>query len=325
MTSITLTDYDIPFNRFDQPLLGVASDAVHLVVIWPATSLGLIDKLDEDKKKWPEAFKRELLKKQRGRCPWTDCNDPLDLNDKLEVDHVWPISKGGRHWVLNLQLLHKRCNQKKAARIDFALKNISPLLPHLVLSIRWLSKHPRLAGLIVGGIALVIAIAIVVKWLREYVNGMRRYLHLLKSAQDSLTRTATTVSRHLESAGAQALQVQSTACGFAVKARGIAGQLGRETTHRLITTAGEMPGRFGPAATRIRDASPESLAEPVGLALRSARHAGGSLGDSARTAAGRVKSRAYRAPGLVRGATERVSDMLPRPHRKTRTAFVLST
>lgn len=99
MTTITLTDYDTRLTRFDVPWLGVASDAVHLVVIWPATSLGLIDKHDEDKKKWTEAFKRELFKKQRGRCPWTDCNDPLDLNDKLEVDHVWPISKGGRHWV----------------------------------------------------------------------------------------------------------------------------------------------------------------------------------------------------------------------------------
>ena len=312
MTTTTFTDNDMLFNRFDQPLLGVASDAVHLVYFWPMTSLGFIDPLNPPP--WPEGFKREMLKKQRGRCPWTDCNDPLDLNDKLEVDHVWPISKGGRNWILNLQLLHKRCNIEKSDRIDFAVNNISPLLPHLVVLIRWLSKHPRLAALIVGGIALIIAISIVVKWLRKYVDGVRRYALWSRSARDSLARNASRLSGDLEGI-----------CRFARKARRVAGQTGRESTHRLATTAGEMLGRVGSAATNVRDTSSEGLREPAGLAVRSARRAGGTLGGSAWTAVTRVKSGASHAPGLVQSQAGRVAGLLPRPRRKTQPAFALST
>ena len=319
MTATTLTSFDLPLNRFDQPLLGVMSDLLHLVYFWPATSdsFGFIEDVEYEPP--TDEFKRAMLGKQDGMCPW--CEDLLDFDD-IEVDHVWPRSKGGRHWIFNLQVLHSRCNREKSDRIDFALGNISPLLPHLVALIRWLSKRPRLAALIIGGIALIVAIAIAVKWLRKYVDGLRRYARL---ALESLSHAAGTLSGHLSDASQQALRVQSNACGFAEKTRGIAGQLGRETTHRLVTKAGEMPGRFGPAATRIRDASPKSLAEPVGLALRSARRAGGTLSESARTAAAHVKSRACHAPGLVRGATERASDMLPTPRRKTRPAFALNT
>ena len=317
MTTITFTDYDIPFNRFDQPLLGVASDAVHLLVVWPAYEVGLIGKVDPNNP--TDNFKRRLLEKQDGVCPW--CTDSLDF-DEIEIDHVWPVSKGGRNWVFNKQALHGPCNKEKSDRIDYAVENISPLLPYLVASIRRLSKRPRLAALIVGGIALIVAIAIVVMWLRKYVDGLRRYARV---ALESLSHAAGTLSGHLGDASKQALKVRSSACGFAEKARGIAGQLGRETTHRLITTAGEMPGRFGPAATRIRDASPERLSEPVGRAVRSARRAGGTLSESSRTAVAHIKSRASRAPGLVRGATERASDMLPTPRRKTQSAFALNT
>lgn len=299
MTTITLTDYDIPLNRFDQPLLGVASDALHLAVIWPACKVGFIEKLDPDKIKWSEGFKREMLRKQGGRCPWTNCNDPLDLNDKLEVDHVWPISKGGRNWILNLQLLHKRCNIEKSDRIDFAVNNISPLLPHLVVLIRWLSKHPRVAALIVGGIALVIAIAIVVKWLSEYVNGVRRYLHLLRSAQESLSRLtrrhSVTVSGQLEGA-----------YGFAQKARGIAGGVPTCAVH---------------LADRARGLPSARATKAVNHAKQTVR---GAAGVVRRTASGAVNSVPH-TPRMAQRAAGRVSDALPRPWRKTRPAVAVST
>ncbi len=312
MTSITFTDYDIPFNRFDQPLLGVASDAVHLVFYWPGTSLGFVDK--DWWVKHTEEFKRKMLEKQRGLCTW--CEAPLDYND-ITVDHVWPISKGGRNWTLNYQVLHWWCGIAKSDSIGWVLMRDLLVLRTLLDGRRQpgitIPPIPNKQWFVVGA-ALVVGGCLTVKWLRGDVHGMPRYEHLFRSAQEALKRNGSRFDGHLESA-----------CGFAQKARGIAGQLGRLTTHRVAMTAGEMPGLVGAAATRIRDASPESLAEPVGLALRSTRHAGGSLGDSARTAAGRVKSRAYRAPGLVRGATERVSDKLPRPQWKTRTAIALNT
>lgn len=311
MTTATFTDGDIRFNRFDQPLLGAASDALHLVFFWPATEFGIIDEIDPNSIRRSESFKREMLRKQGGECTW--CQKPLHY-DAVEVDHVWPISRGGRNWVSNLQVLHgvkgnedgRKCNQEKAASIDFALRNISPLLPHLVALIRWLSKRPRLAALIVGGIALVIAIAIVVKWLSEYVNGVRRYLRLLKSAQESLTRTATTVSRHLESAGAQALHVQSTACGFAVKARGIAGGVPTCAVHLAERARGLPSARATKAANHA------------------ARTVRGAAGVVRRAASGAVNSVPH-TPGLAQRTAGRVSDALPRPWRKTRTALAVST
>ena len=292
MTTTTFTNDDLRFNRFDQPLLGVMSDLLHLVYFWPATSdsFGFIEDVEYEPP--TDEFKRAMLGKQDGMCPW--CEDLLDFDD-IEVDHVWPRSKGGRHWIFNLQVLHMKCNLEKSYRIDFALGNISPLLPHLVLSIRWLSKHPRLAGLIVGGIALVIAIAIVVKWLREYVNGMRRYLHLLRSAQEALERNASRLTGRLGGTG-----------GFAQKARGIAGGVPTCAVH---------------LAERARGLPSARATKAVNHAKQTMR---GATSCVRRTASGAVNSVPH-TPGLAQRAAARVSDALPRPWSKTRHAFALNT
>ena len=292
MTTITFTDYDIPFNRFDQPLLGVASDALHLLVIWPATSdrFGFID--DVDYKSPTDEFKRAMLEKQDGVCPW--CQDRLDFDD-IEVDHVWPRSKGGRHWIFNLQVLHSRCNREKSDRIDFAVENILSTLLPLIWSpplvqklIRWLSNHPRLAALIVGGIALIVAISIVVKWLRKHVDGVRRYI---LSLRESLSHTANTLSRHLGDASQQALKVQSNACGFAQRVRGIAGHVPVPLRH-AAGGAGALASAHVPAV--------------AGDALKAV------------SGAGRTSSQA------VQDTARRVADVLPRPRRKTRPARSLN-
>ena len=305
MTTVTFTDYDIPFNRFDQPLLGVASDAVHLLVIWPAYEVGLIGKVDP--KNPTDNFKRRLLEKQEGVCPW--CTYSLDF-DEIEIDHVWPVSKGGRNWVLNKQALHGPCNREKADRIDFAVKNISPLLPYLVASIRWLSKHPRVAALIVGGIALIVAIAIAVKWLIEYVNGVRRYLHLLRSAQESLSRLTRrrsgTLSGRLEGASERARQVRSRACGFAQNARGVAGQMPTRAVH-MADKAGD---RSFAHATNMSDHASQTVRGATGAARRTAS-----------TAVNGVSN----APVLAQRAAQRVAGLLPRPWSGTRPEFGVST
>ena len=304
MTTATFTDDDIRFNRFDQPLLGAASDALHLVFFWPATEFGIIDEIDPNSIRRSESFKREMLRKQGGECTW--CQKPLHY-DAVEVDHVWPISRGGRNWVSNLQVLHgvkgnedgRKCNQEKAARINYAVENISPLLPYLVASIRWLSKRQRLAALIVGGIALIVAIAIVVKWLSEYVNGVRRYLHLLRSAQESLSRLtrrhSVTFSGQLEGA-----------YGFAQKARGIAGGVPICAVH---------------LAERARGLPSARATKAVNHDKQTVR---GAAGVVRRTASGAVNSVPH-TPRMAQCAAGRVSDALPRPWRKTRPAVAVST
>jgi 5-methylcytosine-specific restriction endonuclease McrA len=41
---------------------------------------------------------------------------PVDVNSKWHVDHIVPISKGGPHSYLNVQLAHAKCNRTKGAK-----------------------------------------------------------------------------------------------------------------------------------------------------------------------------------------------------------------
>ena len=63
----------------------------------------------------PEADKRvaTLLKRQKGKCP--ECGHYFRDGDVMEVDHILPLSKGGKDEYKNLQLLHRHCHDKKTA------------------------------------------------------------------------------------------------------------------------------------------------------------------------------------------------------------------
>jgi 5-methylcytosine-specific restriction endonuclease McrA len=53
-----------------------------------------------------------LLRSQKRLCP---CCLRL-LNNDYELDHVIPLSRGGRHDDHNLQLVHLSCNRKKSSK-----------------------------------------------------------------------------------------------------------------------------------------------------------------------------------------------------------------
>jgi RNA-directed DNA polymerase len=55
----------------------------------------------------------KLLKKQKGKC--THCGMFFREDDVMEVDHIIPISKGGKDEYKNLQLLHRHCHDIKTA------------------------------------------------------------------------------------------------------------------------------------------------------------------------------------------------------------------
>jgi RNA-directed DNA polymerase len=63
----------------------------------------------------PEMPKRvaTLLKKQKGKC--AHCGLYFRTEDLLEVDHIIPLSKGGKDEYKNLQVLHKHCHDTKTA------------------------------------------------------------------------------------------------------------------------------------------------------------------------------------------------------------------
>lgn len=52
-----------------------------------------------------------LLKKQKGRCNL--CKLLFTENDILEIDHITPLSEGGKKVFPNLQLLHRHCHDQK--------------------------------------------------------------------------------------------------------------------------------------------------------------------------------------------------------------------
>lgn len=65
--------------------------------------------------KHPECPERiaELLRQQEGKCAW--CKLHFREEDLLEIDHILPISQGGKDIKSNRQLLHRHCHDKKTA------------------------------------------------------------------------------------------------------------------------------------------------------------------------------------------------------------------
>jgi HNH endonuclease len=59
----------------------------------------------------PAHIRREVWRRDEGRC--VDCGS----RERLEYDHIIPVSKGGSNTVRNIELRCEPCNRKKAANI----------------------------------------------------------------------------------------------------------------------------------------------------------------------------------------------------------------
>lgn len=60
----------------------------------------------------PELINK-LIRKQKGAC--SKCGLLIIKRNLLELDHITPISLGGKYKINNLQILHKHCHDKKTA------------------------------------------------------------------------------------------------------------------------------------------------------------------------------------------------------------------
>jgi 5-methylcytosine-specific restriction endonuclease McrA len=63
------------------------------------------------RKSIPERVRSEVWRRDTGRC--VDCGS----RERLEFDHIIPISQGGSNTARNLELRCESCNRRKAARI----------------------------------------------------------------------------------------------------------------------------------------------------------------------------------------------------------------
>lgn len=57
---------------------------------------------------------KKLLTKQKGFCKW--CRLQFWSDEAIEVDHIVPLSRGGKDQYSNLQLLHRHCHDLKTVR-----------------------------------------------------------------------------------------------------------------------------------------------------------------------------------------------------------------
>jgi hypothetical protein len=59
----------------------------------------------------PENVRREVWRRDHGRC--VDCGS----RERLEYDHIVPVSRGGSNTARNIELRCESCNRRKAASI----------------------------------------------------------------------------------------------------------------------------------------------------------------------------------------------------------------
>ena len=59
----------------------------------------------------PERVRKEVWRRDGGRC--VDCSS----RERLEYDHIIPVSKGGSNTARNIELRCETCNRRKAAQI----------------------------------------------------------------------------------------------------------------------------------------------------------------------------------------------------------------
>ena len=249
------------------PLMGIAADLAMGMFFAPATHVGVLDKAPRER--LSDTVRDSIRRGQGGRC--AKCGKRF-YGGNMEIDHRWPIAKGGQNWMVNLQALCRSCNRSKGAKLEpvigdvlstaFAALPLAAIggLPGQALSalefgalveagtaltgqagalIPFVALTPTTAILIIGGVVLVVVGAFAVKWLLGHAaDGERRYVRLSRIATNALSGVARhfgNVTRHIEAARHLPQQVGSGA----VEAGVIARRSGASTVRQMASAAGQ--------------------------------------------------------------------------------------
>lgn len=104
-------EFDALFTVAQEPPLGSAAEAVDVEAgnaTDPAASTRVVEFVREA---IPERVRHEVWRRDGGRC--VDCGS----RERLEFDHIIPISKGGSNTARNIELRCEACNRRKSASI----------------------------------------------------------------------------------------------------------------------------------------------------------------------------------------------------------------
>ena len=303
----------------------VGADVVMGLCYRPATHFGIIKKAP--KPTWSDAQRQAWIDEAGGRCP--KCGVELTLAN-TDIDHIFPRSKGGPNWGVNLRALCRPCNRIKCDDIELVtfetlrgtvLGDMGAagfrMAADLMDQVKWsdivaiLARVKRMGGaivvlaishkaaiLIVGGVVLVVAGVFAVHWLLEHSEGERRYVRLAHSLRESLSHLAHHVgglARHLEGVSEQARRVQSGMGGLARHAGGVAGQVPARVGHAAIVAR----DAFATHAPTVADHASQLARDAGRVSNQVAGTAGVIAGHAGRVAARRVGNAAGQVPGRV--------------------------
>jgi 5-methylcytosine-specific restriction endonuclease McrA len=71
----------------------------------------VVDESRPRRERIPESVRHEVWRRDQGRC--VDCGS----RERLEFDHIIPVSKGGSNTARNLELRCEICNPSKGAKV----------------------------------------------------------------------------------------------------------------------------------------------------------------------------------------------------------------
>ena len=73
-------------------------------------------KIDYERSLMTDSLRYDVMKRDGFKC--VICGATAQDGVKLHVDHIYPVSKGGKTEMSNLRTLCERCNHGKAAKYD---------------------------------------------------------------------------------------------------------------------------------------------------------------------------------------------------------------
>jgi hypothetical protein len=73
---------------------------------------GILANTAPKRRRMPRSVSAAVFARDHHRC--LRCN----TDERLTVDHIWPVSRGGSDDLENLQTLCQSCNSRKGARVD---------------------------------------------------------------------------------------------------------------------------------------------------------------------------------------------------------------